>query len=103
MSTASGMANGPEPSHRAIASGGSQAVIRLSITKASASQRIRNQVVIADVMRNTCARSASRQKRQTGFAVAPCFTDSQQDLGSTIIRNASPVDRNLVRVRRVVP
>src|ERR1700722_11429990 len=97
------MANGPAPSHRAIASGGSQAVIRLSITKASASQRIRNQAVVADAVRKTCARSPSCQKRQTGFAPARCFADLQQDLRSTVILNASPVERSPVRVSNIVP
>src|SRR6516162_4956159 len=103
MSTASGMANGPAPSQCAIASGGSQAVIRLSITKASASQRIRNQAVVADAVRKTCARSASFQKRQTGFAATPCFADLQQDVGFTVICNASLVDRSPIHVRNIVP
>src|SRR6516225_270862 len=97
------MANGPAPSHRAITSGGSQAVMRLSITKASASQRIRNHAVVADAVRKICARSASSQKRQTGFAAELCFADLQQDLRSTLIRNASPIERSPVRVSNIVP
>src|SRR5215470_15456354 len=65
IATASGTASGPAPapSHVPTVPTDSHAIIRLSIAKATASQRTRNQPLEVAVVKNRCALAASVQKR----------------------------------------
>ena len=129
IATASGTASGPAPapSHVPTVPTGNHAIIRLSIAKATASQRTRNQPVEVAVVKNRCALAASVQKRHRttepgtakdgsdavlaepqddftgGEAVTPGFDLQKEGAVIALIRSAAVASSQPARTNIMVP